>query len=117
MNHAPENTLVSFEQALEDGAEAIEMDVQLSSDDHLVIFHDDDLKRVTGVPGLVKTPGPGSGSLTPGSGFIAASKGSVCPCLKRFWLAFVTVHCVLSWSSNPKLPRPGEGKWRGPFRR
>jgi glycerophosphoryl diester phosphodiesterase len=54
MNYAPENTLASFAQALKLGAEAIEMDVQLSSDDHLVIFHDADLERVTGISGSVQ---------------------------------------------------------------
>jgi glycerophosphoryl diester phosphodiesterase len=53
MGHAPENTLASFELALRLGADAIEMDVQLSRDGRIVVFHDSGLKRVTGVRGTV----------------------------------------------------------------
>jgi glycerophosphoryl diester phosphodiesterase len=50
---APENTLASFERALKDGADGVELDVTLSSDGVPVVFHDDNLERVTGVPGFV----------------------------------------------------------------
>ena len=46
---APENTLASFEEALRQGADAIEFDVQLSADGALVVHHDRTLQRVTGV--------------------------------------------------------------------
>ena len=45
---APENTLESFEYALELGSEYIETDVQLSADGIPFIFHDDDLLRLLG---------------------------------------------------------------------
>jgi len=45
---APENTLESFEYALELGSSYIETDVQLSADGIPYIFHDDDLKRLLG---------------------------------------------------------------------
>jgi len=48
---APENTLRAFELAVVEGADALELDVRLSSDDVPVIFHDDDLLRMTGVAG------------------------------------------------------------------
>ncbi len=50
----PENTLAAFEAAAVAGY-AIECDLQLSSDDIPVVFHDDDLKRLTGEPGGVGT--------------------------------------------------------------
>jgi len=43
--HAPENTLASFRAAL--GADAVETDVQLSSDHALFLLHDDTLERTT----------------------------------------------------------------------
>jgi glycerophosphoryl diester phosphodiesterase len=52
---APENTLVAFEQAVLEGADAIELDVRASSDGVPVVFHDDELSRMTGVPGRVAT--------------------------------------------------------------
>jgi glycerophosphoryl diester phosphodiesterase len=47
MGHAPENTFASFELALEQGADAIELDVHLSADDEVVVIHDHDLSRTT----------------------------------------------------------------------
>src|SRR5439155_27081166 len=37
-------------RALELGADALEMDVHLTPDGHLVVAHDDDARRTTGVP-------------------------------------------------------------------
>lgn len=44
----PENTLASFQAALDMGAKAIECDVQLSKDGRLVVIHDFTLERLTG---------------------------------------------------------------------
>jgi len=44
----PENTLLAFAKALEAGADGIETDVRLSRDGKAIIFHDDDLKAITG---------------------------------------------------------------------
>ena len=38
--YAPENTLVSFEKAVEQHADGIELDVQLTKDGQLVVIHD-----------------------------------------------------------------------------
>lgn len=45
--HAPENTLPAFTLALEQGADGIEFDVQLSKDGQVVVIHDHDLARTT----------------------------------------------------------------------
>ena len=50
----PENTLLAFQEAIELGVEAIELDVQLSMDGEIMIFHDEDLSRITGQKGLMK---------------------------------------------------------------
>src|SRR5699024_9237800 len=45
MTEAPENTVSAVEKALAHGAQGIEIDVQLTKDDHLVITHDHHLQR------------------------------------------------------------------------
>ena len=49
----PENTRLAVEKALEVRADMIELDCQLSSDGHVVIFHDERLVRITGGGGAV----------------------------------------------------------------
>lgn len=49
---APENSLPAFRKAVEAGY-GIELDVQLSKDNVLVVFHDASLKRMCGVDGNV----------------------------------------------------------------
>jgi glycerophosphoryl diester phosphodiesterase len=49
----PENTLLSFAAALQDGANALEMDVHRTKDGVVVVFHDDDGVRVAGEPARV----------------------------------------------------------------
>jgi glycerophosphoryl diester phosphodiesterase len=50
---APENTLVSFQAALDEGVDMIELDVHLSTDGELVVIHDPRLERTTDGSGLV----------------------------------------------------------------
>jgi glycerophosphoryl diester phosphodiesterase len=50
---APENTMRSFELALEEGADALELDVRVSADGVPVVVHDASLERTTGVRALV----------------------------------------------------------------
>ena len=52
--YAPENTLPSFRKALEMGACAIELDVQLSADGTLVVIHDFFLDKTTDASGMVR---------------------------------------------------------------
>lgn len=49
----PENSIPAFEAAIKHGFN-IEIDVHLTRDNVLVVFHDDTLKRVCGVEGKVK---------------------------------------------------------------
>lgn len=48
---APENTLAAFRIAMEAGTIMIETDVRLTSDNQVVIFHDDDFYRTAGAKG------------------------------------------------------------------
>jgi glycerophosphoryl diester phosphodiesterase len=50
---APENTMPAFEAAIESGADYIELDVQLTKDGELVVFHDDNIKRTTNGNGIL----------------------------------------------------------------
>lgn len=51
--HAPENTLASVEKAISLGADLVEVDVQRTSDGHLVIIHDKRVGRTTNGAGFV----------------------------------------------------------------
>ena len=50
---APENTLSAFQGALAAGADGIELDVRLTRDGQLVVFHDRHLDRTSNGHGLV----------------------------------------------------------------
>lgn len=47
---APENTLAAVERAIQDGADYVEIDVRLTADDEVVLYHDRSLTRLTGDP-------------------------------------------------------------------
>lgn len=49
----PENTIASFEKAIERKV-AIELDVHILKDNNIVVFHDDNLKRACGVDKNIK---------------------------------------------------------------
>lgn len=46
---APENTLAAFQQAIDEGADWVELDVQQTADGVLMVMHDANLKRTTGL--------------------------------------------------------------------
>ncbi|MDR2656680.1 MAG: glycerophosphodiester phosphodiesterase [Oscillospiraceae bacterium] len=55
--NAPENTLPAFQQAIDAGADGIELDVQRTSDGVVVVAHDDTINRVSnGVGEVAKLP-------------------------------------------------------------
>jgi len=49
----PENTLPSFEGAIAMGADVVELDVQLTSDKEVVVFHDEKISRCTNGRGKI----------------------------------------------------------------
>ena len=51
--YEPENTLISFEKAIDLNADGIELDVHLTSDGHLVVIHDETIDRTTNGKGEV----------------------------------------------------------------
>lgn len=46
----PENTMPAFERAVECGVDALEMDVHLTRDGHLIVVHDPDARRMAAAP-------------------------------------------------------------------
>ena len=48
-----ENTLAGFRKAVELGIDGVELDVFATRDDKIVVFHDEDTERLTGVSGLI----------------------------------------------------------------
>jgi glycerophosphoryl diester phosphodiesterase len=53
--HAPENTLPSFSQAIQKGADGVELDAKLTADGHVIVIHDETVDRTTTGKGKVAT--------------------------------------------------------------
>ena len=51
--HAPENTLISFQKALDLGVDGMELDVHLSADNQIIVIHDETVNRTTNGDGFV----------------------------------------------------------------
>lgn len=49
-----ENTMEAFDKALEIGSHGIELDVHCSQDNELIVFHDNNLKRLVGKNALIQ---------------------------------------------------------------
>ncbi|MFW5995596.1 MAG: glycerophosphodiester phosphodiesterase [Spirochaetia bacterium] len=52
--HAPANTIEAFDTAVEMGAHVLEMDLQLTADNEVVVIHDADVDRTTNGIGTVR---------------------------------------------------------------
>ena len=50
----PENTMEAFSSALSLGADGLEIDIHLTSDDQIVVTHDESIERVSNGTGFVK---------------------------------------------------------------
>jgi glycerophosphoryl diester phosphodiesterase len=46
---APENSLAAFQKAIDMGADGIELDVRFTADEDVIVFHDRNANRMTGV--------------------------------------------------------------------
>ena len=51
---APENTMEAFELAANHKADGIELDIHLTADNNLAVFHDDWLSRITKTDGMIE---------------------------------------------------------------
>lgn len=50
----PENTLLAFRQAIEQGVDALEIDIHCTADDELIVMHDPTLERTTDGHGNIR---------------------------------------------------------------
>ncbi len=82
--HAPENTLASFNLAVEHGADAIELDAKLSSDGQIIVHHDQTVNRTTDGKGRVaELPLAALRELDAGSFFAPEFQGEKIPLLEE----------------------------------
>jgi len=85
---APENTLSAFELAVKQGAPAIEFDVKVTSDGHVVIIHDQIVDRTTNGTGQVtKLPLAALRELDAGAWLSADFRGEKIPTLDEVFEA------------------------------
>ena len=95
MGHAPENTMASFQLAHKLGVEAVELDVHLSADGHLVVLHDETLERTTDGTGEVSALTLAQlQQLDAGSKFSKDYAGERIPTLEE----------VLAWANGVRMP-------------
>lgn len=87
---APENTLAAFKNAIALKADYIELDVQLSSDDSLMIMHDGTIDRTTNGTGGIRTKTYAQlKTYDAGSKFSSAFAGEKIPTLHEVFAAVV----------------------------
>ena len=122
--HAPENTLAAFRLALDQGADGVEMDIRLTADDRLIVFHDPLLNRTTNGSGLVrKTSSAKLAGLDAGQAYDRAFAGEKIPFLQQVLQEFgprvplnlelkanlrdskQIIHCFQALLQNQKMPR------------
>ena len=88
-SQAPENTLAAFDLALKLRADAIELDVRLTKDKHVIAFHDLTLKRTTNGKGKVnKKTLAELKSLDAGTYFDPSFQGQRIPTLEEIFEKF-----------------------------
>lgn len=106
---APENTVPAIRRAIRDGADAIEIDVQMTKDGKVIVFHDEWLNRTTNGNGFIcDRTYTYIQSLDAGSWFNPAFKGTKVPLfadlLKRLRAFPVELHIELK---NHLIPYQG----------
>ena len=83
---APENTMAAFRLAVEEGIEAVELDVHLSADGEPVVIHDSSLRRTTGLDAVVeRTSSSTIRELDAGSWFDPRFRGERIPLLRELF--------------------------------
>jgi glycerophosphoryl diester phosphodiesterase len=107
--HAPENTIASFQLAVEDGADFIELDAKLSKDQQVMVIHDPTVDRTSNGKGKVNELNVAElKALDAGSHFEARFAGEKIPTLDEVFKAvgkqiFVNVELTNYSSKNDDL--------------
>jgi glycerophosphoryl diester phosphodiesterase len=107
-HYAPENTISAFNLALQHGAHAIELDVMLSADDHVVVIHDATVDRTTNGSGEVRKMNlVDLRNLDAGSYFDSQFRGEKIPTLEEVFVKFGgKVYINIELKNNPNLDDP-----------
>ena len=94
----PENTMPAFESALRFGADMIETDVHMTKDGHLVLIHDRNLLRTTGVNGFTnQTTLAEIRKLDAGSWFSSDFINTPIPTAEEFILLIKNSNMLVNW--------------------
>jgi glycerophosphoryl diester phosphodiesterase len=108
--YAPENTLAAFKLALEQGADAVELDAKLSSDGQVAVIHDQTVNRTTPAAGKVRDHRMADlHKLDAGSHFDVAFMGEPVPSLEEVFkavgqLTYINVELTNYGSTRDSLP-------------
>ena len=106
--HAPENTLPSFEQALQKGADGVELDVKLTSDGQLIVIHDSAVDRTTNGKGRVASlPLEDIRKLDAGNWFNEKFAGTKVPLLEEVFEVVSKDKLINIELTNYSSPRDG----------
>ena len=98
---APENTIAAMKLALEGGALMVEIDIQTTADDEMVVFHDNVLGRTTDGSGKINnTSLDDLRKLDAGSWFDTKYKGELVPTLDEV-LDVIDKQCYLNIEIKP----------------
>ena len=100
---APENTLESIKQAACQGVKWVEFDVQLTLDNQVILFHDDDLQRTTNGQGKIwESPYTTIRQLDAGKWFSEKWRGAKVPTLAE--AIFLLLNLDLKPNIEIKIP-------------
>lgn len=106
--HAPENTLPAFAQAIEKGADGIELDAKLTSDGRVIVFHDTTVDRTTdGTGRLASFTFDDIRKLDAGSWFHQKFSGTQVPLLDEVFEATGKKKLINIELTNYASPRDG----------
>jgi glycerophosphoryl diester phosphodiesterase len=106
--HAPENTLPSFQQAIQKGADGVELDAKLTADGHVIVFHDLTVDRTTDGKGKVSSFSlEAIRKLDAGSWFNEKFKGTKVPLLEEVFETVGRDKLINIELTNYSTPRDG----------
>lgn len=98
---APEHTLLAYNTALQNGANALEIDVHSTSDNQLILMHDDDVDRTTNGSGPIR------GFTLAQLQALDAGMGEQVPTLEQLFTAHPDVPYVIELKqSSPSIAQP-----------
>ena len=108
LTHAPENTLPSFQQAIQKGADGVELDAKLTADGHVIVIHDPTVDRTTDGKGRVATfPLEAIRQLEAGAWFNEKFRGTKVPLLEEVFETVGRDKLINIELTNYATPRDG----------